>query len=158
MTMSETDIAKTVAKLDAIESIKCLKNKYFRALDQELFDEVASCFTDDGVIDYGPAGTYEKVSDFISMITEYAKTNTAKGIHQGYNPEVEVNGNTASGKWVCSYNSVDSGKGISYKQTGVYEDEYACVNGQWLIKRTNNRPLFNESAIVEGGSVNITLG
>lgn len=156
--MSDTDLAQRIATLEAIEAIKATKNKYFRALDQELFDEVRSCFTDDGVIDYGPAGVYEQVADFITMISDYAKTNTAKGIHQGYNPEITVNGDSATAKWVCSYASVDTSKGVSYKQTGVYEDEFQKVGNQWLIKRTVNRPLFNETTIVDGDNVSVTLG
>lgn len=156
--MSDKDLAERIATLEAIEAIKATKNKYFRALDQELFDEVYECFTSDGVIDYGPAGVYKQISDFVNMISDYAKTNTAKGIHQGYNPEIAVSGNSATAKWVCSYVSVDTSKGVSYKQTGVYEDQFAKVDGQWLIKHTSNRAVFNETTIVDGDSVTVTLG
>lgn len=146
-----------IAELSAIEEIKSLKNRYFRALDQELFDEVADCFSPDAVVDYGPAGVYEKPAAFIEMISEYAKTNTAKGIHQGYNPEITVTGDTASGRWVCSYLSVDTTKGVSYKQTGCYEDEFVRVDGQWLIKKTVNRPLFSETLTVDGDKPNAVI-
>ncbi len=156
--MSDSALAQTIAKLEAIEAIKALKHKYFRALDQELFDEVSSCFSSDAAIDYGAAGSYDAVADFVTMISDYARTNTAKGIHQGYNPEITVNGDTATGIWVCSYLSVDVEKGVSFKQTGVYEDRYVLENGEWRIQHTANRPLFNETTALAGDSVSVTLG
>lgn len=156
--MSDQDLAKKIASLEAIEAIKATKHKYFRALDQELFAEVSQCFSSDGVIDYGPAGVYEQVSDFVAMISDYAKTNTAKGIHQAYNPEISVDGDTATAKWVCSYCSVDVSKAVSFKQTGVYEDEFVKIDGKWLIKRTSNRAIFNETTVIDGDTVSVTLG
>ena len=72
--MSIESLSAVVADLVAIEAIKSLKNKYFRALDQQLFDEVASCFSRGAVIDYGAAGVYTEVADFVTMISEYANS------------------------------------------------------------------------------------
>lgn len=154
--MSELDVSAMVATLAAKEAIKSLKNKYFRALDQQLFTEVASCFSNDAVIDYGPAGVYEGVDGFVTMISDYAKTSSAKGIHQGYNPEITISGDVATAKWVCTYLSVDSASGISHKQTGTYEDEFVCVDGQWLISKTINRPLFHETLSVDGETLSMS--
>jgi len=155
--MNDTDLAGRIDALESIEQIKALKHKYFRALDQQLFSEVESCFTADGVIDYGEAGVYEQVTDFVTMISDYAKTNTAAGVHRGYNPEIEVHGDTATGHWLCDYNSVDSGNGVSYKQTGIYEDSYSRVDGVWRIRRTTNKPLFSETTTVAGDNVGVNL-
>jgi len=154
-TTTETNAA---AQLAAIEEIKSLKYRYFRCLDQELFSEVEGCFTADGSIDYGPAGAYEKVADFVAMIQDYAKTNTARGVHLGYNPEITIQGDTATGEWLCRYLSVDTEKGVSYKQTGIYRDTYRLVDGEWRIATTLNEPLFNETTILEDGKVSVTLG
>ena len=156
--MSDSALAQKIARLEAIEAIKALKHKYFRALDQELFDEVRECFSRDGAIDYGPAGAYEQVEDFVAMISDYAKTNTAKGIHQGFNPEIVVDGDTATGTWVCAYLSVDTEKGVSFKQTGIYEDRYVVEDGEWRIQHTANRPLFNETTALADDNVSVTLG
>lgn len=153
--MNQSEILEALV---ANEEIKALKYRYFRALDQELFEEVADCFTDDGTIDYGAAGSYEKIADFVAMIADYAKTNTAKGIHQGYNPEIEVSGDNATGFWVCSYLSVDVKQGVSYKQTGMYEDQYQRVDGKWRIKTTRNTPVFNETASLADSGVSLALG
>lgn len=156
--MSDSDLASKIDALESIEQIKALKFKYFRALDQQLFDQVEGLFTADGVIDYGEAGIYEQITDFVKMITEYAKTNTAAGVHKGYNAEIQVNGDAATGQWMCDFHSVDNSNGVSYHQTGWYEDTYARVDGVWRIQRTMNRPLFNETTTVNENNVAVSLG
>ena len=155
--MSETN-SLVLDTLQSVEEIKALKHKYFRALDRELFEEVGSCFVSDCLIDYGAAGVYEGVEGFVAMISDYAKTNTARGVHQGYNPEIAVDGDSATGIWLCTYISVDTEKGVSYKQTGYYEDEYIRENGEWKIKVTKNTPQFSETAMVENDNISLTLG
>ena len=142
--------------LHSIEAIKLLKNRYFRSIDRCLFDEVAECFSKDAVVDYGPAGVYESPEEFIAMISEYAKTNTATGVHEGSNPEIEVKGDTAVAKWLCHYWSVDAENGISHKGISSYEDEFVRIDGKWLIKKTINRPWIHETFSVEGGAVEMT--
>lgn len=156
--MNDITLAEKLDRLESIENIKALKSRYFRTLDQQLFNEVEACFTANGVIDYGPAGVYENVNDFVQMITEYANTNTAVGVHQGYNPEISVNGDEAKGHWLCTYNSVDTANGVSYSQTGTYEDEYRRVDGEWRIARTTNKSLFSETRVVNDGKAEISLG
>ncbi len=156
--MTDMSLAIKIDRLASIENITALKNKYFRALDQQLFDEVEACFTINGVIDYGPAGVYEKVSDFVQMIAEYAKTNTATGVHLGFNPEITVLGDKATGHWLCTYNSVDTIKGISFSQTGTYQDEYQRIDGEWRILRTTNKSLFNATTTVANGALEVSLG
>lgn len=156
--MSDISLAEKIDRLESIERIKALKNRYFRVLDQQLFAEVENCFTANGVIDYGAAGVYEQVADFVQMITEYAKTNTAVGVHQGYNAEIDVKGDKATGQWLCTYHSVDTTTGVSYRQTGVYQDQYQRIDGEWRILRTTNKSLFNETTVVSNDSVEISLG
>ena len=43
-----------IKTLEDIEAIKRLKCKYWRCLDRKLWNELAECFTEDAVADYGP--------------------------------------------------------------------------------------------------------
>ncbi|MFA5367999.1 MAG: nuclear transport factor 2 family protein, partial [Dehalococcoidia bacterium] len=77
--------------MEDIEAIKKLKAKYWRCVDNKLWDELRDCFTGDATLEYGtdnPKGR-DAIIDFLSKSTGNKKIVT---IHQGHNPEIEITG------------------------------------------------------------------
>ena len=91
-----------VDKLLAIEEIKIIKHKYFRAIDMADFDLLEEIFDPDIQVDYR-GGTYrwqESGKDAIITALKYSFHNQAAAMHTGHHPEISIHSTTkASGKW-----------------------------------------------------------
>ncbi|MFC2000809.1 nuclear transport factor 2 family protein, partial [Chloroflexota bacterium] len=80
-----------------IESIKELKAKYWRCIDNKMWDEVKECFAEDAVIDF-PNGIFEGRE----AIAQSFKDTLSHGpvAHQGRNLEIELTSNAkAKASW-----------------------------------------------------------
>ncbi|MBI4695006.1 MAG: nuclear transport factor 2 family protein [Gammaproteobacteria bacterium] len=117
-----------------IECIKQLKARYCAFADQDYDpDGIASLFVEDGVWDGGPFGRHEGreaireffrgVSKVISFVDHYAT-----------NPLIEVNGDTATGRWDLWAPIVKEPEPIAVWIMGKYEEEYVRVGGRWMFK------------------------
>ena len=91
-----------IDKLLAIEEIKNLKHKYFRAIDMADFHLLDEVFHKDITVDYR-GGTYrwqESGKEAICTALKYSFHNQAAAMHTGHHPEIQINSSTkASGKW-----------------------------------------------------------
>lgn len=133
-----------IERLVAIEEIKQLKARYFRALDAQDWDAYVGVFCEDGVIDLteemkrhageaNDAGTNplsrgrEEIRAFISSALEGGVS-----VHEGHMPIIDVTGpDSATGTWQFH-------DWITYGDTGFhgyghYQEEYRRVDGRWLI-------------------------
>jgi hypothetical protein len=117
------------------EAIKKLKAKYWRCVDNKLWDELAEVFTEDATLEYGttnPKGR-EAIIEFLKNSTGNKKIVT---IHQGHNPEIEIIDEAkAKGIWAL-HDYLIFGSRMSLNGWGYYHDEYVKINGEWKIKST----------------------
>ena len=89
--------------LAAIEEIKRLKYRYFRTLDLKEWDAFGDCLAEDVVARYGTQAMdkplhYDNRADVVAFMSE----NLGPGIitiHVANHPEIEVDGDTATGSW-----------------------------------------------------------
>src|SRR5690606_16561161 len=87
--------------LQAIEEIKQLKARYFRAVDVCNLPLLETVFAADCEISF-KSKTYEFHINGWAEAEEFyrnAFTATRFGMHNGHTPEIEVTGDTATGYW-----------------------------------------------------------
>ncbi|WP_431969322.1 nuclear transport factor 2 family protein [Actinacidiphila sp. bgisy160] len=127
--------AATVQRLADIEEIHRLKARYFRYIDTKQWSKLAGLFTAHPTIDVGM-----KYSSGKEMAqTTAALLGNAPTAHQGFLPEIEVRGDTATGTWVME-DYVSFPPGSPYKSGfhgyGQYHETYKRVKGHWYIDST----------------------
>ncbi|MGE0415366.1 MAG: nuclear transport factor 2 family protein [Acetobacteraceae bacterium] len=125
-------LEQRIRRLEDIEEIRRLRNRYHACLNERHFDRTRDLFTDDAVVELGYLARYEGIDaidrGFRSM-GERDRFFIKQFIH-GH--DVEVNGDTGSG---TSYLEARYGRyGVSYVVAGRYDDVYARVNGVWKFK------------------------
>src|SRR5215472_1199850 len=86
-----------------LERIRRLKYRYLRCVDLKLWDEIAEVFTEDATADYGTpsAGRPLKLNSR-EEIVGFLRDSLGNGIitvHAAGQPEIEIDGDTASGTW-----------------------------------------------------------
>ena len=120
-----------------IESIKELKTKYWRCVDNKLWDEVKECFTEDAVIDY-PNGIFQGRE----AIAQSFKDTLSHGpvAHQGRNLEIELTSDAkAKASWQADVAMTDPRTNASLKIRSAYEDEYVKQGDAWVINASKMR-------------------
>src|SRR5215470_7157804 len=88
-----------------VEAIKQLKARYFRLLDTKAWPELADVFTEDVLLEVerepGTVRTSREGRDaVIAMLGELLEG--AVSTHHGHTPEIEVDGDRATGIWAMS--------------------------------------------------------
>jgi len=128
-----------IARLEAIEAVKQLKYRYFRACDRKQPDVVRACFAP-GAIDlqYGRIGSFTNRDDMVAVFTELACQEHIVEMHHGQNPEVTLTGpNEAAATWGLYYYMIDTRRNVVTQLGGFYDDAYVCIDGEWLISRSH---------------------
>ncbi|MFE5143996.1 nuclear transport factor 2 family protein [Streptomyces fagopyri] len=134
--MSDLDVIfRRLDAIESIESIKQLKARYFRFVDEKRHDELAALFTPDakivtdGIAFGSPADFADTVRDFIGA---------APTVHHGHMPEIEITApDTASGIWAMEdLLTFPAGENApeGHNGYGQYRETYRRVDGNWLIE------------------------
>jgi len=120
-----------------IESIKELKAKYWRCVDNKMWDEVKECFAEDAVIDY-PNGIFRGRE----AIAQSFKDTLSHGpvAHQGLNQGIEMTSDTtAKASWQADVAMTDPRTNAPLKMRSAYEDEYVKQQYTWVINASKMR-------------------
>lgn len=140
----------TVEKLAAIEDIKQLKSRYFRAVDTKDAKLLRGIFTDDAVADYRgaatdprsginavPGNTGEIVSGGAAIADGVmASVANLVSVHHGSVPEIRLTGDTtAEGIWpmVDLLRFAPGGPVDELVGYGHYHETYRREAGEWKI-------------------------
>jgi uncharacterized protein (TIGR02246 family) len=123
----------------ALEEIKLLKARYFRALDRKEWDAFAQVFTREAVMEVPEAGMVQRGRDAIVASVSAALVG-ARTVHHGHMPEIELTGpDTARGTWAMfdyvEWPPSESGERRGLQGYGHYLEEYVREDGQWRIAR-----------------------
>lgn len=139
-------------KLLAIEEIKKLKARYFRAVDTKDIELFRSVFVEDVICDfrgsatdpatginYAPEATAEAHTS-VKTVLDGAEAffSTVISVHHGHMPEIEIIGtDTAKGIWamvdLLQFTTPGSpAKGMD--GYGHYHETYVKLGGEWKIK------------------------
>lgn len=143
-----------VERLLAIEEIKNLKARYFRAMDTKDWDALGTVFAPDAVFDFREAvidpvdgqdtgqGPEPVVGGDAIVAAISEALSTVNSVHHGHMPEIEITSETtAIATWpmedVIRRLNVDlrppSAKS-GFKGYGYYHETYVRIDGAWRIK------------------------
>lgn len=132
--------------LIAVEGIRTLKYRYLRSLDLKLWDEFASTFAADATGSYGsPSGGGPLEFTGRDAIVGYMRKALGGNIitaHIATHPEIEVDGDTATGSWCLEDTVIVPDYRVAIRGAAYYRDRYRRENGRWLIEHTGYERIY----------------
>lgn len=155
-------------RLVAIEEIRCLKARYFRALDTKNWSELATVFAADAVFDIravnsarhpltrewtpplgGPEQVFRGREVIVAMIRDAIQGLYT--IHHAHVPEIDVHdAGSASGIWPMEDVLRQAGGELLLNGSGYYYETYERGSSGWHIKSSRLERLF-----VAGGALEV---
>jgi hypothetical protein len=135
-----------VQTLVEMEAIKRLKYRYLRCLDQKLWDEIETCFTDGVTASYGGgAYSFEGREAVVGFLRDAMGSETFHSSHRVHQPEIDFDGpEAATATWAFDDVVVETGFGVTIRGAGFYVDDFVKVGGEWKIARTGYKRSFEE--------------
>ncbi|NKQ54255.1 nuclear transport factor 2 family protein [Amycolatopsis sp. K13G38] len=129
---------QVVRRLAAIEEIRQLKARYFRAVDLKLWGMFSELFTADLEIDFAESTSKPMTREqFVDSARRHF--DGAVSVHHGHVPEIEILDEThARGIWPM-FDIVETPQESKYESHtgyGHYTEEYRNEDGRWRISRT----------------------
>lgn len=135
--MSLEDLEKRLTRMEDLEAIRRLKHQYCAYCDDNYNPEgIASLWIEGGVWDAGADfGRYvgrEAIAGFfrgVGPVVDFAA-------HLVMNEVIDVDGDTARGKWWCLMPSTfhEDGKKVDRWLFAEYTEEYVKQDGKWYFK------------------------
>ncbi|HXQ59572.1 MAG TPA: nuclear transport factor 2 family protein [Acidimicrobiales bacterium] len=136
-------LQKRVAASETVLAIQALKARYGELVDRRfsagavvdattlagVADAVAALFAPDGVWDGGPG--LGKAQGRPAIAARLGAPTLDFSRHFFLNPRIEVNGDTATGRWDL-LSPCRRADGTSYWMCGYEDDDYVRVDGIWL--------------------------
>jgi hypothetical protein len=135
-----------VQQLIEIEAIKRLKYRYIRCLDQKLWDEMGTCFTDDAIALYsGGKYRYEGRDAILEFLSRSMGADTFHSSHRVHQPEIDLTSpTTATGTWAMDDVVVMTDWDLTVRGAAFYTDEYLKLDGAWKIAMTGYKRTYEE--------------
>ena len=126
---------------DDIDAIKALKYRYLRCVDMRLWDELAQTLTPEVTASYGKRLSYTGRDQLVAGLRGQMTDNMVSE-HQAHHPEIEVDGDTATGRWYLQDRIIVPAFNYLMIGSAFYEDRYARVDGRWLISSTGYKRTY----------------
>ncbi len=123
-----------------------LKSKYSWYYDTPEFEKLMELFTEDAILVMGPYGTCTNREEIRAMFAENisAPDNNFPTLHATTNPLIEIDGDTATGRWFLLDTVLnDSPTKPTLGWGAVYYEEYRREEGRWLISRVEMKFLWS---------------
>ncbi|MFD4368372.1 nuclear transport factor 2 family protein [Rhodococcus sp. NPDC058521] len=122
--------------LEAVKDIERLKYRYARALDTKSWSDLAETLMPDATAIYGEQLQFDSRDSFVSFLENTLGTHMITE-HQCGQPEIDVDGDEATGIWCLADTVVVPEDGILMRGSAYYHDRYSrCQDGQWRIAHT----------------------
>ena len=126
--------------MDDVTAITQLKYRYLRTLDSKQWDDFASCFVPEATADYNGL-----VFDDRESLVDYMRTNMVEGmltLHQAHHPEIEVDGDTALGRWYLQDKVIVQKYKFMLEGAAFYTDRYVRTDAGWRVAHTGYRRTY----------------
>lgn len=140
-------VEERLARLEAKDEIRELRANYCYHVDERDGEAFASLFAEDAVLDFGGAGRYAGRDELREFVDSVVPDHYAFIVHMVHNPVVEVDDDTATGRWYFEAPATADGTDVWIQ--GRYADEYERVDGEWLFASVEAR--FNYVADYDEG-------
>lgn len=128
--------------------IEQLKHRYMRAVDTKDWVLLASTLTPDVTAVYGERLTFDNRDDLVAVLSR-AMDDTKITVHHLHQPEITVDGDTATGTWALMDRVIRKAERMMLEGAAFYTDEYRRVDGQWLISRTTYARLYEAEFMLD---------
>jgi ketosteroid isomerase-like protein len=151
MDVTSDAVIARLEQVEAVQAITKLKHTYWHFNDVGLLgDKIAPLFTEDGVWSNEELGHYEG-REAIRAFFNGASNALPFCAHVGMNEIINVDGDTATGKWRCLLTGtfVEDGRKTSRLILIDYRDDFVRLDGRWFIKKLDI--LFNFNVEVTPG-------
>ncbi|MEJ7633553.1 nuclear transport factor 2 family protein [Aeromicrobium sp.] len=139
--------------LESLESIRRLKYRYFRALDLKRWDELEDTLTEDVQARYGTQAMDTPLHfDNRADVVRYMSENLGTGIitiHIGNYPEIDVEGDTATGSWAFEDTVIVPDFKVTIRGGGYYSDQYRREAGTWRISATGYERIYEAMTSID---------
>lgn len=142
------ELRAEVDRLVAVQEIERLKARFMRCIDTKdlvcLRDEV---FAPGAEIRFEGAD-YDIVAAGWTQIEQFyqgAFTQTKFGMHHAHTPEIEIDGETARGRWYLHDVFVNLEDGTTLQGSALYDESYAKLDGGWRIMFSTYERLWEET-------------
>jgi hypothetical protein len=123
--------------LQTLEELRRLKYRYLRTLDLKQWDGFGATLTSDVQASYGDRLSF----DGRDAVVEYLRGSlppTIITVHQCHHPEIEIDGDTATGTWYLDDRVLIIEHRLLLTGTAFYNDTYIRgSDGVWRISRTS---------------------
>lgn len=141
--MTLEELAGRIQVLEDIEAVKKLKARYCNAADAGDKDLFLGCFTSDATWDGGESfGRYEG-RDAIRGLFESLPKVISFAVHYVMNPQIEVDGDRATGRWyLLEPCTMLEGGEQAVLGSAFYDEEYVKEGGEWKIATLKLTPAF----------------
>lgn len=131
----------TTDRRDDIDAIKSLKYRYLRCVDLRLWDELAETLAPEVSASYGKRLSYTGRDEVVAGLREQM-TDDVITEHQAHHPEIEVDGDTATGRWYLQDRVIVPAFDTMIIGSAFYEDSYARLDGRWVITSTGYKRTY----------------
>jgi len=123
-------------QLTDIQAITQLKARYCRCVDTKDWAGYAACLTDDFRL-VGDGGVHDGRDDVVAFVSTALERATT--VHHVHNPEITVNGNTATA--IFPMNDYVELPGFVLRGYGHYHEEYVRTSDGWRVKSSTVKRL-----------------
>jgi hypothetical protein len=123
-----------------IREISQLKYRYLRTLDSKDWDGFEACLVPEATGDYNGL-----VFDDRTALVAYMRENLGEGmvtLHQAHHPELEVDGDTATGRWYLYDRVIVEAFSFMLEGAAFYSDRYVRTPDGWRVAHTGYRRTF----------------
>ena len=112
----------------------------------------------DGAVAAYSGGKYryegrDAIVDFMRRNMDRPAFHTSHRVHH---PEIEVDGDAATGTWAMEDVNVDTEFDFYLTGAGFYEDRYRKVDGRWLIEHTGYKRTFETIQPMSAHGISLT--
>lgn len=125
---------KEVDDPTAVLTVSKIMNSYAYSIDMKDVDGVLDVLADDVSLDYGDFGVHEGKEEVREYFTSFfsGEAGILDTLHLMLNPQVEVDGDTATGTWnLLGLNEVEE-IGAAWL-AGYYNVEFSKEGDEWFI-------------------------
>ena len=145
----QSDLDKAVARLVDIEAIKTLKHRYMRAVDLKDWDLLAETLEPDVTARYGKRLDFVDRAELLAYFRDNLGTDILT-VHHLHQPEIEVDGDTATGKWALRDQVIVPTYRLMITGACFYDDTYRRgADGKWRIAATSYERLFEATETLD---------
>lgn len=121
-----------------------LKYRYTRALDHKDWELFRSCFIDEATASYGERLEFSNADEIVAYMRSNLGTNMIT-LHQLHHPELQVDGDTATGTWSLMDRVIMTDYRILLDGASTYQDRYVRgADGVWRIAHTGYERIYEQ--------------